>query len=83
MQRLVGLSLVGLIIDVVPNHTGENMDGRHLLLNFNVLDLPYYFRTDEELRHIGPFGNEVKSEERPMVQRWIVEVSDSTAHTSP
>ncbi len=64
---------IAVIIDVVPNHTGENMDGRHLLLNFNVLDLPYYYRTDEGLEHIGPFGNEVKSEERPMVQRWIVD----------
>jgi len=64
---------IAVIIDVVPNHTGENMDGRHLLLNFNVLDLPYHFRTDEAVAHIGPFGNEVKSEERPMVQRWIVE----------
>jgi pullulanase/glycogen debranching enzyme len=64
---------IAVIIDVVPNHTGENMDGRHLLLNFNVLDLPYYYRTNEDLEHIGPFGNEVKSEERPMVQRWIVD----------
>ena len=64
---------ISVIIDVVPNHTGENMDDRHLLLHFNVLDMPYYFRTDEDLEHIGPFGNEVKSEERPMVQRWIVD----------
>ncbi len=64
---------IAVIIDVVPNHTGENMDGRHLLLNFNVLDLPYYYRTDENLQHIGPFGNEIKSEERPMVQRWIID----------
>jgi pullulanase/glycogen debranching enzyme len=64
---------IAVIIDVVPNHTGENMDGRHLLLNFNVLDLPYHFRTDENLQHIGPFGNEIKSEERPMVQRWILD----------
>jgi pullulanase/glycogen debranching enzyme len=64
---------IAVIIDVVPNHTGENMDGRHLLLTFNVLDLPYYYRTDETIHHIGPFGNEVKSEERPMVQRWIVD----------
>jgi pullulanase/glycogen debranching enzyme len=64
---------ISVIIDVVPNHTGENMDDRHLLLNFNVLDLPYHYRTDDELEHIGPFGNEIKSEERPMVQRWIVD----------
>ncbi len=64
---------IAVIIDVVPNHTGENMDDRHLLLNFNVLDLPYYYRTDEALEHIGPFGNEVKSEDRPMVQRWILD----------
>ncbi len=64
---------MSVIVDIVPNHTGENMDGRHLLLNFNVLDLPYYYRTDDDLRHIGPFGNETKSEDRPMVQRWILD----------
>ena len=64
---------ISVIIDVVPNHTGENMDDRHLLLNFNVLDLPYYFRTGERLQHIGAFGNETKSEERPMVQSWILD----------
>jgi pullulanase/glycogen debranching enzyme len=64
---------IAVIIDLVPNHTGENMDHRHLLLHFNVLDLPYYYRTDDDLQHIGPFGNEVKSEERPMVQRWILD----------
>jgi pullulanase len=64
---------IAVIVDVVPNHTGENMDGRHLLIHFNVFDLPYYYRTDEHVRHIGPFGNEIKSEERPMVQRWIVD----------
>jgi pullulanase/glycogen debranching enzyme len=64
---------IAVVVDVVPNHTGENMDHGHLLLHFNVLDLPYYYRTDEQLEHIGPFGNEVKSEDRPMVQRWIVD----------
>jgi len=64
---------IAVVVDVVPNHTGENMDSRNLLLNFNVLDLPYYYRTDDDLEHIGPFGNEVKSEERPMVQRWIID----------
>jgi pullulanase len=64
---------IAVIIDVVPNHTGENMDDRHLFFNFNVLDLPYYYRTDEHVEHIGPFGNEVKSEDRPMVQRWILD----------
>ncbi len=64
---------IAVIIDVVPNHTGENMDQRHLLLNFNVQDLPYHYRTDDELEHIGPFGNEVKTEDRPMVQQWVVD----------
>jgi pullulanase/glycogen debranching enzyme len=68
---------IAVIIDVVPNHTGENMDGRHLLLNFNVLDLPYYYRTDENVHHIGPFGNEVKSEERPR-RSWGWTASAST-----
>jgi pullulanase/glycogen debranching enzyme len=44
-----------------------------MLLGFNVLDLPYYYRTDDDVEHIGPFGNEIKSEERPMVQRWILD----------
>lgn len=64
---------IAVIIDVVPNHTGENMDGRHYLFNFNGIDMPYYYRTDESLGHIGPFGNEVKSEDRPMVQRWMLD----------
>lgn len=64
---------IAVVIDLVPNHTGENMDHRHMLLGFNVLDLPYFYRTDEEVEHIGPFGNEVKSEDRPMVQRWILD----------
>ncbi len=64
---------LAVIIDIVPNHTGENMDDRHLLFNFNVLDKPYYHRTDERVEHIGPFGNEVKTEDRPMVQRWVID----------
>jgi len=64
---------ISVIIDVVPNHTGENMDGRHYLFNFNAIDLPYYYRTDDQLRHIGPFGNETRPEDRPMVQRWMLD----------
>jgi pullulanase/glycogen debranching enzyme len=64
---------ISVIVDLVPNHTGENMDDRHLLLNFNVLDLPYWYRTDDDVEHIGPFGNEVKTEERPMVRRWLLD----------
>ncbi|GAB5518331.1 MAG: type I pullulanase [Rhodothermales bacterium] len=64
---------IAVIIDLVPNHTGENMDGRHMLFNFNVLDKPLYYRTDQQLNHIGPFGNEVKTEDRPMVQRWLID----------
>lgn len=64
---------IAVIIDLVPNHTGENMDGRHYLFNFNVLDLAYYHRTNNDVEHIGPFGNEIKTEDRPMVQRWVVD----------
>ena len=64
---------ISVIIDVVPNHTGENMDGRHYLLNFNGIDLPYYYRTDGNVNHIGPFGNETRPEDRPMVQRWMLD----------
>jgi pullulanase/glycogen debranching enzyme len=64
---------IAVIIDIVPNHTGENMDGRFMVFNFNGLDMPYYYRTSDSLRHIGPFGNEVKTEERPMTQRWIID----------
>jgi len=68
---------ISVIIDLVANHTGENIDHRHLLLGFNVWDLPYYYRTNDEVDHIGPFGNEVKLEERPMVRRWLI---DQTIH---
>ena len=64
---------IAVIIDIVPNHTGENMDGRNYILNFNGIDKPYYYRTDDSINHIGPFGNEIKTELRPMVQRWIVD----------
>ncbi|MCI5082041.1 MAG: alpha-amylase family glycosyl hydrolase [Saprospiraceae bacterium] len=63
---------IAVIIDIVPNHTGENMDGTHLNLHFNALDKLYYYRT-KDFKHIGAFGNEVKTEERPMVQRWLID----------
>jgi pullulanase len=64
---------IAVIVDIVPNHTGENMDARNMLFNWNVLDRDYHYRTDENGNHIGPFGNEVKTEERPMVQRWLID----------
>ena len=64
---------IAVIVDLVPNHTGENMDGRNYIFNFNGIDRPFYYRTDEELNHIGPFGNEIKTEDRPMVQRWLID----------
>jgi pullulanase len=64
---------IAVIIDLVPNHTGENMDGRHHLFGFNVIDLPYYHRTNDRVEHIGPYGNEIKTEDRPMVRRWLVD----------
>lgn len=63
---------IAVIIDIVPNHTAENMDGNEWFFNFNVLDKLYYYRT-KDFKHIGAYGNEVKTENRPMVQRWLID----------
>jgi pullulanase/glycogen debranching enzyme len=63
---------MAVIIDIVPNHTAENMDGQDLIFHFNALDQQYYYRT-RDLKHIGEYGNEVKTENRPMVQRWLID----------
>ena len=63
---------IAVIIDIVPNHTAENMDGNEWYFHFNVLDKLYYYRT-KDFEHIGAFGNEVKTENRPMVQRWLID----------
>ncbi len=63
---------IAVIIDIVPNHTAENMDGNFWLFNFNALDKLYYYRT-QDFEHIGAYGNEVKTENRPMTQRWLID----------
>lgn len=63
---------IAVIIDIVPNHTGENMDGKNYYFNFNGIDKIYYYRT-KNLEHIGEYGNEVKTENRPMTQRWLID----------
>ncbi|MDP5170682.1 MAG: alpha-amylase family glycosyl hydrolase [Bacteroidia bacterium] len=63
---------VAVIIDLVPNHTAENMDAEPYFFHWNVLDKQYYYRTNN-LEHIGEYGNEVKTENRPMVQRWLID----------
>jgi pullulanase len=68
---------IAVIVDIVPNHTGENMDARNMLFNFNVLDRDYYYRTNDAGEHIGVFGNEVKTEDRPMTQRWLIDQARS------
>ncbi len=68
---------IAVIVDIVPNHTGENMDARNMLFNFNVLDRDYYYRTNDAGQHIGVFGNEVKTEDRPMTQRWLIDQAKS------
>ena len=64
---------IAVILDFVFNHTAENMDDRDMVFNFKAFDAQYYYRTDEHLRLIGAFGNETKSEDRLMVQRWIID----------
>jgi len=63
---------IAVIIDIVPNHTAENMDGNSWFFNFNAIDKQYYYRT-KDFEHIGAYGNEVKTENRPMTQRWLID----------
>lgn len=63
---------IAVIIDIVPNHTAENMDGNSWYFNFNAIDQQYYYRT-KDFQHIGAYGNEIKTENRPMVQRWLID----------
>lgn len=63
---------IAVVVDFVFNHTGENMDGTAMWFNFNVLDKLYYYRTKNG-EHIGEYGNETKSENRPMGQRWFID----------
>lgn len=63
---------IAVIIDIVPNHTAENMDGNSWFFNFNGIDKQYYYRT-KDFEHIGAYGNEVKTENRPMTQRWLID----------
>lgn len=64
---------IAVIVDIVPNHTGEDMRGGKVPLNWNGFDKMYHYRTDDAGKHIGPYGNEVKTEDRPMVQRWLID----------
>ncbi len=67
---------IAVVVDYVFNHTGENMDGRRMFFNFAALDLVYHYRTKNG-KLIGEYGNETKSENRPMMQRWF---SDQAKH---
>jgi pullulanase/glycogen debranching enzyme len=71
---------IAVLVDIVPNHTGENMDGRNYLFNFGAIDTDYYYRTNDQLEHIGPYGNEVKFEDRPMAQRWLIDQCHALIH---
>ena len=63
---------IAVIIDIVPNHSGENMDEAYHFFHFNAIDKLYYYRT-KNFKHLGGYGNEIKTEERPMVQRWLID----------
>jgi pullulanase/glycogen debranching enzyme len=63
---------IAVIIDIVPNHTAENMTPEQQYFNFNAIDKLYYYRT-KDFNHIGEYGNEVKTENRPMTQRWLID----------
>jgi pullulanase len=63
---------IAVIIDIVPNHSAENMDSEPHFFHWNVLDKIYHYRT-RHLDHIGEYGNEIKTENRPMNQRWLID----------
>ena len=64
---------IAVIVDLVFNHTGENMEGQDWPMAFNGTDRHYFYRLDATGAHIGVFGNETKSENRPMMQRWLLD----------
>lgn len=63
---------IAVIVDFVFNHTAANMGMVDWLHPFNAFDQQYYYR-NKDLKLIGEYGNETKSENRPMVQRWILD----------
>lgn len=64
---------IAVVVDVVFNHTAERMDARVFHHHFSVFDRAYYYRSDDSLRPVGDYGTETKSEDRPMVSRWIID----------
>ena len=64
---------MAVIVDLVFNHTAEHMDGRKFLFNFAGIDPLYYYRSTKENKIMGEYGNEPKTENRPMTQRWIID----------
>ena len=64
---------ISVLVDFVFNHTGENMEGADRGFTFGGIDPLYYFRTNAAGERIGPYGNEIRSEGRPMVQRWLID----------
>lgn len=63
---------IAVLVDFVFNHTLSSKPERDYLFHFDALDRQYYYRT-KNLQLIGEYGNETKSENRPMVQRWILD----------
>ena len=63
---------MAVLVDFVFNHTLSSKPERDYLFHFDALDRQYYYRT-RNLELIGEYGNETKSENRPMVQRWILD----------
>jgi pullulanase/glycogen debranching enzyme len=63
---------IAVIVDFVFNHTCSSMPERGFMMPFQAIDQQYYYR-NKDLKLIGEYGNETKSENRPMVQRWILD----------
>lgn len=64
---------IAVVVDVVFNHSAERIDARDYYFNLRVFDRHAYYRTDDALEFIGGYGTEIKSEDRPMTARWIID----------
>lgn len=63
---------IAVIIDMAWFQTAENIDEKNPILHFSGFDKQYYYRSKNS-EQFGVLENEIKTENRYMVQRWIID----------